>query len=213
MPPTRRSTRASSGQGRQSTLSFKHRVTKSIQAGKKGYESPSRAKEYVPEPSPPELPSPAGAAAGPEAEEAEEQEEEVNRIGNDKDGDGKTEEEREAEKIADAAIERYWAAIEASRLAKEVHRKHTEGLTTAEKVLRYFDVSSHYGVRLLSFFFRFSVVQWLMCGPLIVPVCVPALRWHYPDEALAAGKEAGLEPAHRGARCAPEGGGEGECGH
>jgi DNA polymerase delta subunit 4 len=63
----------------------------------------------------------------------------------------KTEVERKAERVSDAAVERYWGGIEKSRSARAVHKKHVEGLTTGEKVLRYFDVSSQYGVRSLSF--------------------------------------------------------------
>lgn len=55
----------------------------------------------------------------------------------------KTEAELEAEKTTDAQIARYWKGIEAQRIAPRVHQ---EGLSVGEKVLRYFDVSSQYGV-------------------------------------------------------------------
>ncbi|KAL2175383.1 DNA polymerase delta, subunit 4-domain-containing protein [Thermothelomyces heterothallicus CBS 202.75] len=149
MPTTRRSTRSSTGAGKQSTLSFKHKVTKAIQTGKEAYKSPSRATEYIPEPSP----EPAASKREPKKEE---EEEETPAPSDDElpqkaqpaavaAASGTSEAEIEAAKITDRAIERYWNGIENSRKAKAVHRKHTEGLTTGEKVLRYFDVSSQYG--------------------------------------------------------------------
>ncbi|GAB1313448.1 hypothetical protein MFIFM68171_03658 [Madurella fahalii] len=169
MVVTRRSTRSSTGAGgKQQTLSFKHKVTKSIQSGgkKDGYKSPSRSKEYIPEPSP--EPATTKKTTGKEKEEEEEVSEDVpkqqvkskakaaadddhdRKLQQIKDQakpivDNKSEAELRAEKISDAAVERYWAGIESSRMAKEVHKKHTEGLSTGEKVLRYFDVSSQYG--------------------------------------------------------------------
>ncbi|KAK4243919.1 DNA polymerase delta, subunit 4-domain-containing protein [Corynascus novoguineensis] len=152
MPTTRRSTRSSTGAGKQSTLSFKHKVTKAIQTGKEGYKSPSRAKEYIPEPSP----EPAVSKREPKKEEEEEEEETPVPTDDEQQQEkaqptavataqGRSEAEVEAAKITDRAIERYWNGIESSRKAKAVHKKHTEGLTTGEKVLRYFDVSSQYG--------------------------------------------------------------------
>ncbi|KXX77082.1 DNA polymerase delta subunit 4 [Madurella mycetomatis] len=165
MPVTRRSTRSSTGAGgKQQTLSFKHKVTKSIQSGgkKDGYKSPSRSKEYIPEPSP--EPATIKKAADEAEEEVKEdvptQVDTKAEAATDADHDrklqqiktqakpivdNKSEAELRAEKISDAAIERYWAGIESSRMAKAVHKKHTEGLSTGEKVLRYFDVSSQYG--------------------------------------------------------------------
>ena len=160
MPTTRRSTRSSTGTaaGKQQTLSFKHKVTKAIKTGKEGYRSPARAKEYIPEPSPepattptkirktrdhddidsqpaPTTPpttdeQPTAAAAAAAAEQPQ------------------TDAELAASQITDKAIEKYWRGIEASRTAQAVHKKHGEGLATGEKVLRYFDVSSQYGVRI-----------------------------------------------------------------
>lgn len=164
MPPTtRRSTRSSGpAAGKQSTLSFKHKVTKAIKTGKEGYKSPARAKEYIPEASPSPPASPTRAKASKKAEPAtpavdddiedenainEPEEEKVEVVKKTEDGD-KT---AEAAALSDKAIEKYWAGIEASREARAVHKKHGEGLSTGEKVLRYFDVSSQYGVRILSF--------------------------------------------------------------
>lgn len=56
----------------------------------------------------------------------------------------KSEVELKAEKITKKQIEAYWKGIEAKRIAPRVHQKD---LSTNEKVLRYFDVSSQYGVR------------------------------------------------------------------
>lgn len=134
MPATRKSSRLSAAGAKQSTLSFNHRVTKNVVApGKKEVVSTTAAvapssklaKEYVPEPE-----------AETEVDEVEEIHVEAK----------KSEAEQRAAKISDAAIARYWGGIEAGRRAKAVHRKHVEGLGTGEKVLRYFDVSSQYGV-------------------------------------------------------------------
>ncbi|KAL2160154.1 hypothetical protein VTH06DRAFT_1809 [Thermothelomyces fergusii] len=152
MPATRRSTRSSAGTGKQSTLSFKHKVTKAIHTGKEAYKSPSRAKEYIPEPSP----EPAVSKPEPKKEEEEEEEEKTPVPSDDEQlqkaqptavasAQRPSEAEVEAAKITDRAIEQYWNGIENSRKAKAVHRKHTGGLTTGEKVLRYFDVNSQYG--------------------------------------------------------------------
>ncbi len=153
MPVTRKSNRLSSGPhagGKQSTLSFNHRVTKSVPKSTKdaalASNKSSLSKEYVPdsdsEPVKPQvediLTNDVKPAEG-EAETEEEVKEEVQ----------KTEAEIRAEKVSVAAIQRYWDKIEASRRAKEIHRKHAEGLTTGEKVLKYFDVSSQYGVSCL----------------------------------------------------------------
>lgn len=131
MPATRKSTRHSGGAGKQSTLSFNHRVTKAVPKSVKDVKPSTLSKEYIPAPEP-EKPQtedivvPTPTVAEPEVE--------------------KSEAELKAEKISNAAVERYWGKIEESRTAKAVHKKHTEGLTTGEKVLRYFDVSSQYGV-------------------------------------------------------------------
>lgn len=161
MPVTRRSTRSSTGAaaaaagpGKQAKISFKSRVTKSIKDAEKGqekpYKSPARAKEWKPVPddeqeykkvkveeetetedgavggSIPEVVKPARTPAARDDDEF--------ALG--------------ARKITDAGVNRYWKQIEDSRMAKEVHKKNTEDLEVGEKVLRYFDVSSQYGVSL-----------------------------------------------------------------
>lgn len=55
----------------------------------------------------------------------------------------KSDAEIEAEKISDAQIAKYWKGIEKLRRAPRVHQ---QDLMLSEKVLRYFDVSSQYGV-------------------------------------------------------------------
>jgi DNA polymerase delta subunit 4 len=56
----------------------------------------------------------------------------------------KTEAELRADKITGRQISQYWNKLERERRTKRVHQ---EGLTLAEKILRYWDVSSQYGVR------------------------------------------------------------------
>ncbi|EAQ86803.1 hypothetical protein CHGG_08056 [Chaetomium globosum CBS 148.51] len=158
MVTTRRSARSSTGPGKQQTLSFKHKVTKAIQTGKEGYKSPSRAKEYIPEPSPEPTSHKDNVAKKlfPSEEHNEEDaDDETPTSTDDEQKKAATtatapQAQRDAdvaraEKISDRAIEQYWKEIETGREARAVHKKHTQGLTTGEKVLRYFDVSSHYG--------------------------------------------------------------------
>ena len=177
MPPTRRSTRSSStatGSGstkHQSTLNFKHRVTKPVSSTAKDVKeketkSPARAKKEIiipaPEPAPKE-----------EQDEVKEEEtnEEVKEVEEKEVKNVRSDPESRAAKVTNAQIEKYWKGIEASRMAKELHRKHGQGLSTEEKVLRYFDVSSQYGVRPftppphpLSFFFLFFFVFFTVGG-------------------------------------------------
>jgi DNA polymerase delta subunit 4 len=158
MPTTRRSTRASTGvaAGKQSKLSFQHKVTKRIShPGKEEAKLPARTKAHIPddqeEVASKKLKKEDEETVKPEEqeetdvkdeeEEQEEQEEEKSTL--------KTpfeEAEARAAKLNDREISKYWKEIEASRRAKELHKKHAEGLSTAEKVLRHFDVSSQYGV-------------------------------------------------------------------
>lgn len=66
--------------------------------------------------------------------EEEEEEEEVPE---------KSEVEIKAEKVSQAQIGKYWKGIEKERSAPRIHQ---QGLSDHEKILRYFDVSSQYGV-------------------------------------------------------------------
>lgn len=66
------------------------------------------------------------------------------------DGEGRkdrSEEELRASKVTDAQIKKYWKEKENERRAPRVHQ---EDLSLEEKVLRLFDISSQYGVRLPS---------------------------------------------------------------
>lgn len=151
MPPTtRRSTgsvrgRAAPARG-QSILSFSNRVTKSVpKSAKKGAISASVAKVKLPE----ETQQPKSEEVEdividePEVEEPveisteEESEPEVEAVPE------KSDAELRAERISDSQINKYWRGLEAQRKAPRVHQ---EDLTPSEKVLRYFDVSSQYGV-------------------------------------------------------------------
>ncbi|KAK9424765.1 putative DNA polymerase delta subunit 4 [Seiridium unicorne] len=135
MPATRRSSggpRSSQASSRQSTLSFNHRVTKSVpKSAKKEISSTTPVKasplskqlfteEDV------EVDEPKVEPTSPEIEEPEE----------------KSAAELRAAKISDRQITGYWNKLEKERVAKRVHQ---EDLTLSEKVLRYFDVSSQYG--------------------------------------------------------------------
>lgn len=57
----------------------------------------------------------------------------------------KPEWEVRAEAVTEAQVKRYWRRIEQAASAPRVHQ---EDLDVGEKVLRYFDVSSQYGVSL-----------------------------------------------------------------
>ncbi|KAK0704865.1 DNA polymerase delta, subunit 4-domain-containing protein [Lasiosphaeris hirsuta] len=142
MPATRKSSRQSAGASKQSTLSFNHRVTKSVPKSVKdtvaAVKPSSLSKEYVPEraaSTPPKVEDliieDAPSAQQTEAEATPEVE--------------KSDAELRAERISAVSIDRYWGQIEASRTATAVHKKHGDGLTIGEKILRYFDVSSQYG--------------------------------------------------------------------
>lgn len=172
MPTTRRSSgRTATGPGKQSTLSFSSRVTKNVpKATAKDIiaADPSKAtatKDEVDVIEPTDaIPAPPAAAAAdvkvPAAEKAEEAEvaaeEEQDQA---EESEPEVEEpevvvrpeaaaEKRAELVSDAQVGRYWRAIEAQRTAKRVHQ---QDLAVGEKVLRYFDVSSHYGVSNMPF--------------------------------------------------------------
>lgn len=93
-------------------------------------------------PQPDRAASPAEDLDGTEAEEPDATEEpeapEADRLT----VPDKTEAELRAE-VSDAQVKRYWKAVEAQRKAPRVHQ---EDLDVSDKVLRYFDVSSQYGV-------------------------------------------------------------------
>lgn len=148
MPATRRSAgapRGRTGPARgQSTISFANRVTKSVPKDAKSLATkvdvadrrkPAEAVKVEVKPNLDEQPEhEAGTQEEVEAEEEEEAEQVVL---------SKSEAELQAEKLSDAHIKRYWEAIEQERKAPRVHQ---QGLSVNDKVLRYFDVSSQYGV-------------------------------------------------------------------
>lgn len=55
----------------------------------------------------------------------------------------RTAEEERASQVTDAQIRRYWREREAERKAPRVHQ---EGVSLEEKILRFFDMSSQFGV-------------------------------------------------------------------
>lgn len=139
MPTTRRSTggaRARPGPARgQSTISFSHKVSKLVPKDLKKAAVLGSAVERAEQAKKEEAVQVDEIQVDePETKEEDEVKEEVPE---------KSEAVIRAEKISDAQINKYWKAIEAERIAPRVHQKD---VTLAEKVLRYFDVSSQYGV-------------------------------------------------------------------
>lgn len=152
MPATRRSTRSSSqAGGKQATLSFHNRVTKAV---------PKSSKNVVSSPSKQSPPSKHVVSASQEAEEqagpakedivlddaaaVESEPEAPSPVAEQEDeAVEKTDAELQAENITGRQVDQYWRKLEGERIAKRVHQ---EDLSQAEKVLRYFDVSSQYGV-------------------------------------------------------------------
>jgi len=137
MPTTRRSTggaRAKAGPGKgQSTISFASKVTKS---GSKDTKKALIADSIVEtaDVSPP---------AKPVEQEVDEVEVEVEVKPEEEETTPKTEAELRAQKITSAQLAKYWKKIEGERMAPRVHQ---QDVALGEKILRYFDVSSQYGV-------------------------------------------------------------------
>lgn len=169
MPPTTRRTSANaraSSSGRQATISFNHRVTKptgpnatKAKSGKDLVSSSSIITSQPTKQSP--LAKNATTSAQPEDAADEDEEslikdaEELNEEAQleepeaEKEAVEKSEAAQRADTITDRQIGMYWRLLERRRTAARIHQ---EDLTLAEKVLRYWDVSSQYGVRLLSIF-------------------------------------------------------------
>lgn len=165
MPPTtRKSSRLSGGAGgKQSTLSFNHRVTKpSVASGKSTKDNLVKSVSPTVEIPPKEEESSVhdNESRATTAELASPVVPEAKKI-----AEPKSEAEIQASKLSDAAVKKYWNEIESSRGAKEVHKKHGEGLTVGEKVLRYFDVSSQYGV--CSCFYSLAPSFLVLFNPLL----------------------------------------------
>ena len=134
MPPTRRS-RTSGGpaaKGSQKTLSFgSSKITKPTSA--KGKFTPPLTS------STPTKDIDVGHTSS-ETAVAEQAKAEVERV---QVKEERSPEEVKASKVTDAQIKRYWRDREAERRAPRVHQ---EDLSVEEKVLRYWDMSSQYGV-------------------------------------------------------------------
>lgn len=148
MPATRKSSRgaAAKGPGKQSTLSFNNKVTKTGAAKATAKETAAAAAALTPPPSslaPEEkkkvIIEPVGEGETEEVLDVFPQEEEAAV----KAAEEKPQAEVRAEKISQAQIQKYWKGVEEARIAKRVHQGD---LSLAEKVLRYFDISSQYGV-------------------------------------------------------------------
>ncbi|KAK8086530.1 hypothetical protein PG994_001504 [Apiospora phragmitis] len=154
MPATRRSTRSSSqAGGKQATLSFHNRVTKAV---------PKSSKNLVSSPSKQSPLSKHVISASQEEEEAQAEPAKEDIVIDDAAAESEPEEPEEpspvaekedevvektvaelrAETITGRQVDQYWRKLEGERIAKRVHQ---EDLSQAEKVLRYFDVSSQYG--------------------------------------------------------------------
>ncbi|KAI3328006.1 hypothetical protein HD806DRAFT_345508 [Xylariaceae sp. AK1471] len=146
MPTTRRSSGGGRPSNKQATLSFNHRVTKSV---------PKSAKDIS---SAPAKQSPlakhvinAEPAAKDEVDsdvdekvqvQEPEQVVELELEPEPEPAHEKTEAELRADKVTTRQISQYWNKLERERRTKRVHQ---EDLTLAEKILRYWDVSSQYG--------------------------------------------------------------------
>ncbi|OLN86715.1 DNA polymerase delta subunit 4 [Colletotrichum chlorophyti] len=132
MPTTRRSTAGSRGRPGpargQSTISFTHRVSKPVPRDlKKAALTSAVEKTDIAKP----------AKKEEERDEVRVEEAEVKQ-----EVPEKSESILRAEEISDTQITKYWKSIEAERIAPRVHQ---EDVSLAEKVLRYFDVSSQFG--------------------------------------------------------------------
>ncbi|KAI0518156.1 DNA polymerase delta, subunit 4-domain-containing protein [Xylaria bambusicola] len=136
MPATRRSTGGGRPTGKQATLSFNHRVTKSVPKSAKNLSSAHAqsplAKHVINVE--PDVKDEVDAEEKAEVEEPKQVEVAPERE--------KTEAELRADEISDRQISQYWRDIENERRTKRLHQ---EDLSLAEKILRYWDVSSQYG--------------------------------------------------------------------
>ncbi len=173
MPPPARKV---SG-GRQATLSFNHRVTKPSATKQSAKEAALPTKTVEPEDKKAKAEEDKEKVkAEPEKAEkddlmaeiqAEEEDEEAQAKEEAPKADEKpllaasrSEDEIAADAVTDAQIRRYWRSVEVQSMARRVHQ---EGLDLGEKVLRYFDVSSHFGVSWPFSFSSFSAVRCVRC--------------------------------------------------
>lgn len=142
MPATRRSSGGARSSGKQATLSFNHRVTKSVPKSAKNSLSSSSSSAAAPAKSPL-----AKHVANIEPDDVKEEEEQAETDVEEKlvvavPEREKTEAELRADKVTSRQISQYWRDVERERRTKRLHQ---EGLSVAEKILRYWDVSSQYG--------------------------------------------------------------------
>lgn len=154
MPTTRKSARGGAARrgaiGKQSTLPFSNRVSKAGAVKATAKDKDVELDSSIP------IPPPIKKARLEESErieqrveeqvEGQSQIEEAGEQSQIEEAVTKTPAEVRAERISDAQIRRYWKGVEEARIAKRVHQ---EDLGLGEKVLRYFDISSQYGVSLL----------------------------------------------------------------
>ncbi|KAI3341482.1 DNA polymerase delta, subunit 4-domain-containing protein [Ustulina deusta] len=138
MPPTRRSSGGGRPSGKQATLSFNHRVTKSVPKSVKNAISSAPAKSPLAKHVTNAEPD-VKEEVDTDIEEEKVKVEEPKPVAPERE---KTEAELRADKITDRQISRYWRDIESERRTKRLHQ---EDLSLAEKILRYWDVSSQYG--------------------------------------------------------------------
>ncbi|KAL8397120.1 hypothetical protein RB594_004001 [Gaeumannomyces avenae] len=148
MSQTRKSAAAATGPGRQSKLSFAHRVTKPSAAravGKDLAAATPKPVAAVPEKTalaPAEVVD-VTADDIPEQEDEDDEEQHYTAAAAAAPAPVvKSAAELEAEQVSDSQVGRYWRSLESRRLAPRVHQGD---LGVDEKVLRYFDVSSQYG--------------------------------------------------------------------
>lgn len=150
MPATRRSSRvaAAKSTAKQSTLSFNNRVSKAGAAKVSAKEAAAAVAAAAL--TPPASSPPTERKAVEPSEEADIEVDQSDALVDDEEEEevAKVEVRRpsaevRAERVTDAQVKRYWREVEAVRIAKRVHQKN---LSLAEKVLRYFDISSQYGV-------------------------------------------------------------------
>ncbi|KAK2597986.1 hypothetical protein QQS21_005902 [Conoideocrella luteorostrata] len=154
MPTTRRSTGAARGRTGptkgQSTISFTNKVTKSVPKDVKSLITPATTtKIEVPERTKPVERSVEEEVIDKPEDDEQEQEQEQEQQGQQEleaEVPEKSEAEIRAEKLTDSQISKYWKGVEKERKAPRVHQ---EDLSINDKVLRYFDVSSQYGVSVL----------------------------------------------------------------
>lgn len=220
MPATRRSTRSAAAKGassKQSTLSFNNRVTKHSATKPTGKDLSAPAKTVDKEAAavasaavltPPPTSPPTEKAEEEQLIEEEEEEEETKAVVQ-VEKTKQPEAEIRAGKTTDAQIKKYWKEVEAARIAKRVHQ---EDLSVGEKVLRYFDISSQYGVSSATAVHSFRF-WWgfFFLGEKGADNFArnTALYWDHSNETLASRRATGTKPTDRGSGCSLEGGEKG----